>query len=205
MRPALVAGVLLALACGGAPTTNVQTRSGPVQFQAGNARFVMSGAAIYPTTTLPDGGTDFGTPLEGTGFNLTIADAAWNCWDASPGPPPTTINALNWEVIRLNTGTVPTGSYAAVSAFDPANPVGSTGGGYAERRGACLSRHEVLGGGTVSIDHLDDQTAQGSVTVTLDDGTRIEGPFVARRCDFIGLQIAMASEGALPLPPCTSP
>ena len=168
----------------------------------------MSGSAIYPRVGLPDGGIDSGPPLEGTSFTLTVTDTPWNCWDTSGGSAPampTTIAALNWELTRLNPSIVAAGAFPALSTFDPSNPIGATGGGYGERRGDCLARHERVTGGSVNLDSLEHDSAAGRLDVTLEDGTRMEGTFVARRCDFFALEISMASESAIALPPCASP
>lgn len=162
-----VGTVLLATACGGR-ATDVQTRSGDVAFAGTTAYFLTTTRAAIG---LPDGGT---VPINL--LQLDIHASADGC-----GP---------WQ------GVVPPArSVLAVSLIRP-EPTPITPGRYSvsldtviDGAWVLFTHQEPAGGiilpavsGQVDLARLSETAAAGSVDVTLQDGSRLEGDFSASPC-----------------------
>lgn len=182
MRRTVIAGLLIGAACGSATETGVRTRSGPTSFEGKYATFLMYDAIVDEIgANLEDGGTMLRGPIGVTAFDLDIQDAPWSCWEPDAGPPPKDVARVIWSMSRLKPTAFPTGDYA-VGAAPGLDPIEWSAGIYLDWRPDCLAQQSALTGGKLSVSSLTGEEAQGWISVTLEDGTLLEGEFIARRC-----------------------
>jgi len=171
------------IGCGGGSETDVRTRSGPTQFTGKYAVYFQYDAwvsSISASFDDPDGGSssqDF--PI--TSFELYVMDAPWDCSGVDGGPQPVRdVAELIWSINRpkprsLTTGVYPFGG-AGLATTD------WSGGTYFDWRPECLAQWTPVTGGSVTLSRLTEAEAQGFVSASLYDGTRIDGEFAATRC-----------------------
>ena len=157
--------LLIAVACGGRKT-DVRTQSGPISFNGTNAYF-LSGTG---TLTAPDGGS-----VPASYLQIEIRESAEGC-QPSPGVTPPTRSILTVGMTGPVDRSVPPGQYPiflppslgkAAAVYFHQDPVGSI------LLNAVSGDVDLGSTGT---------TADGSVDVTLQDGTRISGDFTASPC-----------------------
>jgi len=165
-RLAWVGALLLAAACGGG-ATDVQTRSGDIAFAGTTAYFFTARAAIG----LPDGGT---VPINLLQLDIHASADGCGPWQ---GVVPPTRSVLAVSLIRPEPTPVTSGRYpvslqtvidGAWVSFTHQEPAGGI----------------VLPGvsGQIDLARVSETTAAGSVDVTLQDGSRMEGDFSASPC-----------------------
>ncbi len=182
MRRIVIAGLLLGVACGGGMETDVRTRSGPTQFAGKNAVFFMYDAWVTGIAVdLADGGVNTSGPLAITALELYVQDAPWSCWLSDAGSPPADVAQVIFDMYRPKPAPFSTGDYALGGTARPDGGDWSIGI-YLDWHPECLAQDSHLTGGKVTLSSLTEEEAQGWMFVSLDDGTQLEGDFVARRC-----------------------
>jgi hypothetical protein len=164
-RPTLLAALLIAVGCG-ERKTDVRTRSGPIFFAGTNAYFMSGTGTLYA----PDGGSVAGSFLQ-----IDIHASADGC-GPSPGVTPPTQSILTVGLAGPADRPVRPGRYpiAMPQSLDQA------GGAYFQRDPAGSILVQVISG-EVNLTSSG-ATADGSLDVTLQGGTRISGDFTASPC-----------------------
>ena len=178
----------------------MRTRNGPGNFEGKFAVFRLSEVSISGIGADLDGGSTSTGLLAATSFRLDIGDFPPWCGQTDAGTLPDRIRSLTVEVNRLHPRTVTTGDYAfGVNAGDPTE---WPHGWFAESRATCYGPASYITTGKFSLARLTDSEAQGDLSVTLTDGTVLEGEFLASKCPPLpGFSPDLDSYPA-PLPPC---
>lgn len=168
----IIAGVLLvALACGDLRIANghtdVRTRSGPVSFAGTVAYFFRSQGILGPVDAGPD-------PVNH--LNIEIHESSDGC-----GPRPG-VNLAARSIFYISVASplsepITTGRYPV--AFGPSFDHSFAGYVHQEEFGGILL--SALSG-ELDLLRLSDDSVQGSIDVTLQDGTQIAGDFSAAPC-----------------------
>ena len=166
----IVSGVLVlafGLGCGTeSGTTAVQSRGGPTSFTGISAQFASGGGALgnQPVTIL----------------RVAIYEKPLWCTPTDAGTAPTTFAALLVEVAR----------WGAAPAFEGTFPITVPEPAMTDRASALYYTFEndqpdiTLQGtsGRLELRRVDQAAAEGTVDVTLEDGTQLQGDFSATVC-----------------------
>lgn len=173
----LVAGI----ACGGATETDVRTRHGPTVFDGMYAMFWLGDTSTGGTGPNPaDGGTIEFPQADTSTMTLYVQDTNVGCGEVKPDTVPANISSLYVNVSRLGHGTLREGSYPLIGvAGEDVWEMPTVY--YIELRGDCLGGVEVTEG-HLSLSRVGSADAEGTLSIVLRDGTRIDGPFRAERC-----------------------
>jgi hypothetical protein len=162
----LVGSVLLAVAACGEKKTDVRTRSRPISFAGTNAYFLSGTGSLYA----PDGGS-----VPASYLQIDIHESADGC-GPSPGVTPPTQSLLTVALAGPPDRPVTPGHYpiAVPPSLDHAQ------GAYFHQDSAGSILVQVISG---ELDLTSSgATADGSVDVTLQGGTRVSGDFTASPC-----------------------
>jgi hypothetical protein len=154
---------LLLVSCGNG--TDVHTLSGPTQFSGRSARF--SSGPWTGVSAAPDGGPPMNE------FVLLISDVELPC--DSRGLPPS-VDLVGLVILTSAPEQVTVGTYQ-LSGFRE-----DWLWYYSQWRGLPEPYSLDIDPGRLDLRRLDDSGAEGSVDLTLTDGTRLGGGFSARRC-----------------------
>ena len=201
MRRIYIAGLLLGVACGGGIETDVRTRSGPTQFGGKHAVFFMYDAWVSSIAgDFSDAGFSSSGPVAITEFDLYIQDAPWTCWEPDAGPGPTDVAEAIWQMSRPKPAPFTGGDYALGGSPELGDSASAM---YLDRRPGCLAQVAYTTGGKLNLSGLTQDEAVGSISVSLDDGTQLQGEFVARHCPMV---FTPPPDGGFldPLPHCGS-
>ncbi len=157
--------LLLALACG-ERKTDVRTRSGPISFVGTNAYFISGTGSLLA----PDGGF-----VPASFLQIDIHASADGC-GPSPGVTPPTQSILMLGLAGPPERPVTPGRYPIVFP----RSLDQAGGAYFQRDAVSSILIQVISG---EVDLTSSGTsADGSLDVTLQGGTRISGDFTASPC-----------------------
>ena len=169
MRRIVIAGLVLALGCGGSEGTDVRS-SGPTSFQGSSAIFSVSDGYLAQPDRLG------GPPV--SALDLAVLDFPAACGGSDGGIPSGRHGLLSVTLGRLKPEAIGPGIYRLAGDID----AGSAQAYFHPFESSCGGN--TLGGvsGQIELSRLDEGTAEGTLDVNLLDGTRLEGPFVAGRC-----------------------
>ena len=181
MRRIVIAGLLIGAACGSATETDVRTRTGPTQFAGKHALFWLMDVTLSEIgADLADGGTTTAGPMPASELVLSIQDVPMGCGGLDADAGQSTVATLEFDVTRIRPGAITTGDYP-LSPISGSASSDRTSAAYHELRGVCVAPFGVTDG-RMTLSRLTDQEAQGLLSVVLDDGTEIDGEFIAGRC-----------------------
>jgi hypothetical protein len=182
MRRIVSAGLVLVLGCGGSMETDVRTQKGPTHFAGSSARF-----SLYDVWVVGTGGFESATgPFNQ--FALDVLDFPASCPTESTEALTGRHARLSLWIMAVKTEPIAPRRYALGSALDGGLP--QAGAEYSQFEASCFGPALPGVSGAIDLSRMDDTSAEGSVEVTLYDGTTLQGDFVATRC---------------PLPPGISP
>src|SRR5262249_44879532 len=154
------------LGCGGSLETDVRTRSGPTIFNGISARFTLVSGTVAPLDAGP-------SPVNF--LFVDVYDSADWCNPADGGTPEHPFSRLELSLSKPQPTLINAGSHPLSDST-----VGAVDGwlaSFAHINGVS----GVLNGtsGQLELERLTSDVAEGSLDLVLQDGTRIEGPFLA--------------------------
>ena len=177
MRRIVTAGAIVALACGGALETDVQTRAGPTDFRGSSALFALGDSYVI------DGNATLTSGRPISILQLVISDLPSSCSGTDAGIPPGRHGSLNVTLERDRPDTVGPGTYRFRDSSSPTAAMVA----FYPFEASCDGFTLFDVGGDIELWRLDEGSAEGKIDVSLHDGTRLEGTFVASRCPLWGI------------------
>ncbi|MGZ6071916.1 MAG: hypothetical protein ACXWK8_11920 [Myxococcaceae bacterium] len=174
MRQLVSAGMVLVLGCSGSPETDVRS-TGPTSFQGSSALFSLADAVV---SGIPVELGNDGVPV--SILNLEIADAPLSCARPDAGQFFPRYSTLGVTITRRKPGVVTAGRYEVDLTGDAGTALVSVS--LVPFEAGCLGPIRVGLSGSVEFSRVDESAAEGSLDVSLHDGSRVQGAFAARRC-----------------------